>query len=367
MPSISLYCENYRFTSKKLPNSIIEIKYWDTIGQEQYRALCTLPIKKADIIIFVRDKENDNLEGEDGWIKFVEENSKIELPEKKLIFCLNKTDLLNEEEKKDIYEDLLNIAQTENLNGEVYLISSKNSDNILTLQSHIKQFAVNIILNEINKHKQEINICFFGQSMVGKSSLINRIIKDEFIESTIATLKLIKKEYHYVDLKNHFDIKFNYYDIPGQEKYMEENIDILKKIDIIIFVNEKDNLKINYELIEKKITLLNKKMIFCINKADLLIDGIKETVRKNYLKNNNKEPFFISALSGEGIKEFKENLIKIGNEVIKERNINKKEESSNSVSRAAVESFNLDVKNVSQKNTSCWDQIIKYFSYYFNI
>lgn len=98
---------------------------------------------------------------------------------------------------------------------------------------------------------------------------------------------------------------------------MEENIDILKKIDIIIFVNEKENLKINYELIEKKITLLNKKMIFCINKADLLIDGIKETVRKNYLKNNNKEPIFISALSGEGIKELKENLIKIGNEVIK--------------------------------------------------
>ena len=64
------------------------------------------------------------------------------------------------------------------------------------------------------------------------------------MESSIATLKIIKNQYYYTDLKSHFEIKYNYYDLPGQEQYLKDCLDILKKADILIFVNDKDNPKI---------------------------------------------------------------------------------------------------------------------------
>ena len=185
--------------------------------------MCTLPVKKDDIVIFVIDNENDGLlENENdsllvnendylsgkekwkGWINFVEENLNIYLPEKKLIFCLNKSDLmLDENIKEEKFEYLQNIAQNEKLNGEVLSISAKTSDGILNLKSKIKSFAVNITKSRVNKNKDEVNIGLFGPSLVGKTSLINRIINNDYEESTIVTLKLIKKECYITDSNSH--------------------------------------------------------------------------------------------------------------------------------------------------------------------
>ena len=362
-PTVGCLSESYYFESPKISNAKIEIKFWDTIGQEIYRSLCTVPIKKADILIIVRDKERDDLEGEKGWLKFIEDNAKIELPDKQLIFCLNKTDLIDEEEKTEIFEKLSNIAQSENYNGEVFCVSSKNSDGILNLQSRIKQFATNLVLDQINKHKYEINICLFGPSMVGKTSIISRIIKNEYMESSIATLKIIKNQYYYPDLKSHFEIKYNYYDLPGQEQYLNDCLDILKKSDILIFVNDKDILKINKELIKKKITLLNVKKIYCINKVDLLPKELKENTRKKYLKENGKnEPLFVSALSGEGIEKLKEKINEFGNEIIEERNKqNNYDETTNSVSRGKS-SVNLkDIEEIIKSKKNCLDRLKELF------
>jgi len=350
---------------KRLPNSLIQIKYWDTLGQETYRSLWTNTVKKSDIIIFVRDKDSDNLEGEEGWIKFVQDNIKTDLPDKNIIFCLNKTDLLNEEEKMEIHSDLLNIAQSVQPNAEVHLISSKNSDGILTLKGKIQNFAINLILNEINNHKQEINVCLFGDSMVGKTSLIDRIINDDFMESTIATLRLIKKEYHFVDLKTHFQIKYNYYDIPGQEKIMNDYLDILKKIDIIFLVNDNNNLAIKFDILKQKININDKKFIFCINKKDLFSSQIKE-IKTNYSKINKirNEPIIVSAMNGEGIKELKKIINSIGVEIIekkqKQETIN---EYPNSVKRKFDNTIIQDLEEVQQDNKkkSCWDEVKNFF------
>ena len=360
-PTVNCFSYSFYFESKKIPNSKIEIKYWDTIGQELFRSLCTLPIKKADILIIVRDKETNDIEGEKGWLKFIEDNAKIELPDKKLIFCLNKTDIIDEEEKQEIFEDLTNIAQSQEYNGEVFCVSSKSSDGILNLQSRIKLFATNLILDQLNKHKHEINICLFGPSMVGKTSIISRIIKDEFIESSIATLKIIKNQCYYTDLKNHLEIKYNYYDLPGQEQIVKDYLDILKKIDIIIFVNDKDNPKIKTELIKQKITLLDKEIIYCINKSDLLPIGLKDNTKKIYLnQNDNNEPLFISALSGEGIEELKEKINEIGNKIIEERNkLKDDDETSNSISR---QSFHR-LEEAPRRKKTCWDEISKFFEF----
>jgi len=278
---------------------------------------------------------------------------------------LNKTDLLNEEEKMEIHSDLLNIAQSVQPNAEVHLISSKNSDGILTLKGKIQNFAINLILNEINNHKQEINVCLFGDSMVGKTSLIDRIINDDFMESTIATLRLIKKEYHFVDLKTHFQIKYNYYDIPGQEKIMNDYLDILKKIDIIFLVNDNNNLAIKFDILKQKININDKKFIFCINKKDLFSSQIKE-IKTNYSKINKirNEPIIVSAMNGEGIKELKKIINAIGVEIIekkqKQETIN---EYPNSVKRKFDNTIIQDLEEVQQDNKkkSCWDEVKNFF------
>ena len=364
-PTLQVDFQIYEFKNeKKLPNSLIQIKYWDTLGQETYRSLWSNIVKKSDIIIFVRDKDSDNLEGEKGWIKFVEDNIKTDLPDKNIIFCLNKTDLLDDEEKMEIHSDLLNIAQSVQSNAEVHLISTKNSDGIITLKGKIQNFATNLILNEINKHKEEINVCLFGESMVGKTSLIDRIVNNDFMESTIATIRLIKKEYHFVDLKTHFQIKYNYYDIPGQEKIMIDYLDILKKIDIIILVNDNNNLAIKFDILKQKININDKKFIFCINKKDLFSSKINE-IKSNYSKINKirNEPIFVSAMNGEGIEELKKKINLMGTEIIEKKNkkgnIN---EFPNSIKRKLDNTIIQNLEEVQQrKKKSCWDEIKSFF------
>ena len=85
------------------------IKIWDTAGQEVFRSTCSGVIKKSDIIIFIRDNVHDGL---DDWLTFLENNTDIESENIKMVFCLNKTDLIKkEEEKNEIKEILLNKAQ----------------------------------------------------------------------------------------------------------------------------------------------------------------------------------------------------------------------------------------------------------------
>ena len=310
---------------KLLPNSIIKLYFWDTAGQERFRSMCNTAVKKADIIIFVRDETNSHFEdydGKPGWIHFVEDNLNIELPEKKIFFCLNKTDIISEEKKNEINEELENLAQLKNINAEVFLVSSKSSDGIINLLNKIKNFSTNIILDYLKHNNHEINICLFGDSMVGKSCLINRLVNDEYMESTIATVNVQKHVYYHVDITHH-DIKFNYYDLPGQEQLLNNNLNIFTKVDIIIFVSERENLKIKFEIINKKILLSNKKLIFCINKDDLIPIGGRTGIQKKYkLLNKDKitnDPIFTSCLNGNGIKDLKNKILQIGSDIINQR------------------------------------------------
>ena len=316
---------------KQIPNSIIELYFWDTAGQERFRSMCNVAVKKADIIIFVRDEINshfEDYEGKPGWIKFVENNLNIELPEKKIFFCLNKTDIINEEKKNEINEDLENLAQLKNINAEVFLVSSKSSDGIINLLNKIKQFSTNIILDYLKHNNHEINICLFGDSLVGKTCLINRLINDEYMESTVATMNIQKHEYYHVDIKTNYDIKYNYYDLPGQEQLLNDLLNIFAKVDIIIFVKESENLKIKFELIEKKIILSNKKLLFCINKEDLIPIGDSVGIQKKYKSLNQEKvtnaPIFISCLNGNGIKDLKNKILQIGSDIINQRTKNEK-------------------------------------------
>ena len=94
-PTYSFFYECFKFYNEHEKFNII-IKIWDTVGQEKFKSECSNVIKKADIIIFIRDNENNSI---DDWLSFLEEKTDIKSEEVKMIFCLNKTDLLTANEK----------------------------------------------------------------------------------------------------------------------------------------------------------------------------------------------------------------------------------------------------------------------------
>ncbi len=346
----------------KQENFNIKINIWDTAGQERFRSTIPGIVKKADIIIYIRDNENNNL---DYWLNFLEENAEIRADDVKMIFCLNKTDLLSDVEKEAIHEELLNKAQK--YKASVFNFSAKNDNDFENIKLHIQGVSLNLIKNGLETLKNEMNICLIGPSMTGKTSLIERIINKDFIPSTILTTKLIKNSCH-VDLKNHCNIKYYYYDIPGQEKYLKEELTprILKIIDVIIFVNDNEQKEIETKILMQKINSLKEKnIIFCINKLDLIQE--KEVYKNDYVTKNKKilgknKPIFVSAKNGEGIDELKEKINDVAKiKFDKEKEINETSSShQSSVTRSFNSAVGLEEVNENAKKTCC-EKMKKFF------
>ena len=106
-------------------NMLIKIKIWEGSGQERFRSLWVPAIKKADIIIFMRDCIYDDCF--EYWMKFIKEYTYLYPDYVKLILCLNKTDLIDINKKNEIYKDLLNKSKEYN-NCPIFCISMKNDD-----------------------------------------------------------------------------------------------------------------------------------------------------------------------------------------------------------------------------------------------
>ena len=135
LSTVQPYVSTFTFSNEEnIPNSEIKINLWDTMGQERFSSLFSNPIKRANIIIFVRDDKDKNFEREKGWIKFVK--NLVDL-EKIVIYCLNKTDLISEEKKEIIYEKFGKEASK--INAFPQFISSKTSDGFYNLKSLIKK------------------------------------------------------------------------------------------------------------------------------------------------------------------------------------------------------------------------------------
>ena len=209
-------------------DSEISINIWDTAGQERFRSVCKGIVQKADIIIFVRDNNKENFES---WFNFV--NNIIDIESKKIIYCLNKTDLMREEEKTRLYDELDSINCEKGHNATIQCVSSKNSDGIFNLKSLIQQKAREIISKILQKNNYIINIILIGSSGVGKSSLINRIINDVFKEKTLPTFRNEIKPAK-IDLKNHSSINYKYIDICGQERYTFSWMHFLENVDNLL-------------------------------------------------------------------------------------------------------------------------------------
>ena len=297
---------NIKFQNEEEDNSEVEIQIWDTAGQEKYRSVSKIILQKADIIIFVRDNHSNNLEY---WFKFVEDI--IDIEAKKVFYCLNKTDLMSENEKKSIVNELKMLKRQNKHHAIIHCVSSKNSDGIINLQSSLEEKSQEKVSNDLKRYKYTINILLIGDMGVGKSSLIERIINNSFRKNNTSTT-VVQSNFTKVDLKNHSSIMYNYIDSPGQEKYRACWIHLVEKADIIILVNNKEELKSKTDLIEERILLSDVKIICCINKNDLFSDGEKEKIIKIYKEKNeklkDKHIIFVSAKTADGIDDLKKKI-----------------------------------------------------------
>ena len=85
-----------------------------------------------------------------------------------------------------------------------------------------------------NKTVIECNLIICGETMVGKSSLVNRLISDSFNDNQSSTLNASKqtKEIPLEDAT----IQFNIVDTPGQERFRSMNKLFYKKADVVLLI-----------------------------------------------------------------------------------------------------------------------------------
>ena len=208
--------------------------------------------------------------------------------------------------------ELEKMDRIKNHHATIQCVSSKTYEGIYNLQRSLKEKSQDIISKELQRHNYTIKIIVIGPSATGKSSIIERIIVGNYTEpkkSTTYTEQKVTK----IDLKNHSYIKICYYDTCGQECLISTWINFLDNADIIIFVNNKEEIKVNTSAVKRRIFLSEKKIICCINKIDLISDAEKKKVLNNFkLENRELEQqpiFFVSAKTSEGIEELKKKIL----------------------------------------------------------
>ena len=232
------------------------------------------------------NNENKNIE------KKIENNALDELEEEKEVIKKekeikeekldeNKEEDKNKKENKEIENN--NIIEEGNKNQYI------NEDNIQSIS--INKTRDNEKINDINdfydkdkenlsikrnlvdleEYDRSIKIILLGDSSVGKSSLIQRLIKNEFSELP-ATVAI---EYHTYKISiNNFSIRMQIWDTAGQEKFNSIVSNYYKGTDVGIFLysvekaNSFNNVKIWFESLKESIGQ-NSLNILLGNKSDI--------------------------------------------------------------------------------------------------
>ncbi len=107
----------------------------------------------------------------------------------------------------------------------------KEKDERIIIDDEKENIERNLVESEV--YDNSIKVIILGDSYVGKSSLINRLINNKFVELT-STLSI---EYHtYIISINEYKIRMQLWDTAGQEKYNSIISNYYKGTDVAIFV-----------------------------------------------------------------------------------------------------------------------------------
>ena len=107
----------------------------------------------------------------------------------------------------------------------------KEKDEKMIIEEEKLNIERNLVESEL--YDSSIKVIILGDSYVGKSSLINRLINNKFVELS-STLSI---EYHtYIISINDYKIRMQLWDTAGQEKYNSIISNYYKGTDVAIFV-----------------------------------------------------------------------------------------------------------------------------------
>ena len=138
--------ENYNGTK-------IELKLWDTAGQEQYSSLIPMYSRGASVCILVADLTQietfDNLKK---WQQKLAQNSSVP----KFVLAANKVDLFDEEKAKATLDELANKYEYEY--GSFYLTSAKTGVGVDELFNAVAGIALESTVNQNEGDTNTVNI-----------------------------------------------------------------------------------------------------------------------------------------------------------------------------------------------------------------
>ena len=142
----------------EIKNRVCYIDIWDTMGQEQYRAVTTNFIKGSHIVIFVYDITCMNsLKGLDYWVK----KAKEDLDESKTIFGVvgNKIDLFEETQvEKEVGEKYANGIKA-------YFCEASAKENRKAFKKYVDKLVEKLFLDD-NNVKEEGSVIEKSKSII---------------------------------------------------------------------------------------------------------------------------------------------------------------------------------------------------------
>ena len=147
---------------EKINNKIIQIKFWDTAGQEIFHSLTKNFYRKADGIIIVYDITNkESFERVQDWIKSIYDNTDT-FKEIQMIIVGNKIDL--EEMREVKKEDGVKIGKYYEI--DFYEASAKNDEGVNNFMIKI----IRDILNNKVNNRNTINIKNYKNGTYGEDN-----------------------------------------------------------------------------------------------------------------------------------------------------------------------------------------------------
>ncbi|MEC9206146.1 MAG: ribosome biogenesis GTPase Der [Pseudomonadota bacterium] len=265
---------------------------------EQVNSKIIKSIRNSSLVLFITSC-SEGLTSKDSEISKL-----IRKQNKKVFLIINKNDLLS---KQDNLDQLYKLGFK-----DVFLISAKSNLGISELKSKIFEI---LTAEEIGFEKKHTKVSLIGRPNVGKSTLINTIIKDDKMivsKNSGTTLDSVKIE---------FMIKRNIYllyDTAGllrkgkrisiiQKFSMASTIETIKNTDIcLLILDAEDGITKQDKIILSLIKKYNKPFLIIFNKIDNISQEAIKNLKKdaNYFSNitYNAPYTFVSALKRKNIK-----------------------------------------------------------------
>ena len=192
-----------------------------------------------------------------------------------------------------------------------------------------------------------INIITLGESSVGKSSIINRYVENNFDYNFVSTLGVDFRKKN-INI-NGEDIRLKIWDTAGQEKFRSIQKQYYRNSDGILLVFDVTKFD-TFNVLEEWINSIKNQtsndiiVVLVGNKIDLNNKVISDDEIKNFANDNKFKYFLTSAATGKNINEVFDYIVK---EIYNIKSKKKKNDSNNNNNK------NLKKNYIKRKKKAC--------------